>query len=101
VLALGETIAANEEALGAAFGKLQKNAAKIDQLVDDAGVALAGDDLKKARAALRKLGGRYRAIGRPLRSKTGRKNIPADLRAALLDEIDALRRDTKSLLKGL
>jgi len=98
---LGEVIAANQEALGAAFGKIQKNLPKIEKLLADAAAALEDGNEKKARAALRKLGGRYRTIGRPLRSKTGRVNIPAELRNSLLDLIDDLRSDTKSLMQSL
>lgn len=98
---LAEKIVANQAALGSAYGKLRKQMTKIGTLLDGAAAAIDANDTKKAKSALRKVGGRYRALGRPLRSKTGRNNIDEALRNALLAAIDDLRADSKALMQSL
>lgn len=92
---------AGASGLGKAEAQLTKQLDKIQALLAQAEVALASGDLKQARSALRKLGGRYRTFGRPLRSLKGRKNIPAETRSELLAAIEDLAADTKALAKTL
>lgn len=92
---------AGASGLGKAQAQLTKQLNKIESLLAQAEQAIASGDLKRARSALRKLGGRYRTFGRPLRSLKGRKTIPAETRSELLAAIEDLAADTKALAKTL
>ncbi len=86
-----------EPTLAGVAAKMQKNIARAHELLDR---AEAEDGSKAGRTALRKLGTRLRAIGRPLRSRTGHRTIDPEVRADLLAAIEGLTADVKTIMKS-
>ncbi len=92
---------ANEPALDSVRTKLTKNLNAIETLLAQLQAAIDSGNTKKAKSAARKLGGKYRALGRPLRSLKARKNIPDDVREPLLAAIEQMKQAAKTLQNSL
>ncbi len=87
---------ATEPSLAGVAAKLTTNLDKANALLDTAESA----EGRATRTALRKLGTRLRAIGRPLRSLHGRRTIDEQVRADMLATLEGLVVDVKTLMKA-
>ncbi|HEV7735184.1 MAG TPA: hypothetical protein VGR62_23640 [Candidatus Binatia bacterium] len=92
---LADTVA-TEPSLAGVAAKLTTNIDKANELLDK---AEAGSG-RATRSALRKVGTRLRAIGRPVRSLHGRRTIDEEVRADMLATLEGLLADVKTLMKA-
>lgn len=90
------TTVAGEPSLAGVGAKMSANVEKALALLDRA----EAGDAKAARSALRKIGTRVRAIGRPLRSLKGRRTIDGQVRLDLLSTLDGLSTDVRTKMKS-